>query len=168
MDGIERYYWDSCIFLAWLRNENRKEGEMAGIKDYVRRLQNREIRVMTSAITYAEVTASKLPVGVDQQFLDLMRSTKVDVIGADIRVTKMARDLRDYYSSQPERFNSKTLCAPDAIHLASAIIYQASEFHTFDGSNKGGTLGLLRLDGDVGGHKLSVCKPISVQGTLDV
>lgn len=168
MDGIDIYYWDACIFLAWLRNEERKDGEMASVKAYVRKLKAKQIKVMTSAITYTEVTATKLPVGVDQQFFDLMRSTNVYPVGADVRVAKLARDLRDYYFSKPDIYNGKTLCTPDAIHLATAILYKAKEFHTFDGSNKNGSLGLLKLSGDVGGHNLIVCKPQSNQGELDL
>lgn len=168
MDGSELYYWDSCIFLAWLRNENRKEGEMEAVKAYVRKINRREIQIMTSAIAYTEVTATRLPVGVDQQFFDLMRSTNVKVVSADIRITKLARDLRDYYFSRSAEFNKKTLCTPDAIHLATAILYKAKEFHTFDGSNQNGSLGLLNLNGDVGGHELIVCKPESDQRELNI
>ena len=140
---------------------------MTGVKAYVQKLQKREIQLMTSAITYTEVVATKLPVGVDEQFFDLMRRPSVSVVAADIRVAKMARDLRDYYSSQREKFNKKTLSTPDAIHLATAILYKAEEFHTFDSSNNR-SLGLLGLNGDVGGHRLAVCKPESDQGELDL
>jgi predicted nucleic acid-binding protein len=153
--------------LAWLRNETRAKGEMAGVRSYVRKLQGREIKLITSAITYTEVVATKLPVGVDEQFFELMRRSSVSVVSADIRVAKMARDLRDHYSSQSEKYNNKTLSTPDALHLATAILYRAKEFHTFDGSNNR-SLGLLGLNGDVGGHQLTICKPATNQGEMDV
>jgi predicted nucleic acid-binding protein len=163
MNGTEIYYWDSCIFLAWLRDEDRKEGEMAAVKSYVRKLESRQIKIMTSAIAYTEVTSTKLPDGVDQIFFDFMKRSSVQIIGADIRVTQQARKLRDYY-----RLNwGKNLCTPDAIHLATAILYKAKEFNTFDESNKNKSLGLLQLDGDVGGHSLTVCKPQLVQEEID-
>ena len=168
MTGNEIYYWDSCIFLAWLRDETqRPEAEIAAIKAYVRKIQRRETRILTSAIMYAEVTGHKLPVGIDEQFFELMRRSNVQVVSADIRVAKMARDLRDYYSRKPKEFNNKTLCTPDAIHLATAILYKATEFHTLDASNRK-SLGLLGLDGDVGGHSLRVCRPERPQGELGI
>ena len=168
MSGIDIYYWDSCLFLAWLRDEtDRPEGEMAGLKFFVRKLQKREIRIMTSALVYTEVTGTRLPVGVDEQFFETMRRSNVSVISADIRVTKLARNLRDYYSSEPEKFKNKTLSTPDAIHLATAILYKAKEFHTFDADNKK-SLGLLGLDGNVGGHNLVICKPDDKQGELQI
>ena len=166
MPGNEIYYWDSCIFLAWLRDETqRPDVELSAIKAIVRKIQNREVQIMTSAIMYAEVTGHKLPVGVDEQFFELMRRSNMQVVSADIRVAKMARDLRDYYSMKPDDFNNKTLSTPDAIHLATAILYKATEFHTLDASNKK-SLGLLGLDGDVGGHRLRVCKPEQPQVEL--
>ena len=168
MPGSERYYWDSCVFLAWLRNETeRPEAEMAAIKAYVREIEKRNVRVLTSAIMYTEVTDHKLPVGVDEQFFELTRRSNVQVVAADIRVAKMARDLRDHYSMRADEFNGKTLSTPDAIHLATAILYKATEFHTLDGSNRK-SLGLLGLDGDVGGHALRVCKPEQPQGELGI
>jgi hypothetical protein len=53
----------------------------------------------------------------------------------------------------------KTLSVPDAIHLATAIQYRVDEFHTFDGEGNSRYLGLLPLSGNVGGHKLTICKP---------
>ena len=62
----------------------------------------------------------------------------------------------------------KNIRVPDAIHLASAIQYEATEFHTFDGVrsgvNKGG---LLTLDGNVGAHRLRICAPKAEQLNLD-
>lgn len=53
---------------------------------------------------------------------------------------------------------------PDAIHLASAILYDATEFHTFDGARAGANkAGLLTLDGNVAGHRLKICAPKAEQ-----
>lgn len=38
-----------------------------------------------------------------------------------------------------------TLCTPDAIHLATAEVYDCAEFHTFDLRSKRRCVGLLRL-----------------------
>jgi hypothetical protein len=65
------------------------------------------------------------------------------------------------------------LLTPDAIHLATAIHYNADEFHTFDGSKprtprdkRYTRSGLLLLDGNVAGHGLTVCKPTADQYEL--
>jgi transposase-like protein len=53
------------------------------------------------------------------------------------------------------------LKTPDAIHLASAILHRADEFHTFDET-------LIALSGNVAGHKLTICKPIAKNPELDL
>lgn len=167
MSGNEIFYWDACIFLAWLRDEERPTGEMEGVKHFVRRVEKKEIHILTSTITYTEVVNAKLPIGVDGQFFDFMHKSNISVVAANIRITKLARDLRDYYLSKKDQYDGKTLGTPDAIHLATAILYKAKEFHTFDKSNRR-SLGLLGLNEDVGGHRLVICKPQNVQGELNL
>jgi PIN domain len=73
-------------------------------------------------------------------------------------------DLRNHYAAK----GKKTLSAPDAIHLATAILYRADEFHTFDSDGSSRSLGLLPLSGDVGGHRLIICKPVARNPQLDL
>ena len=48
MPGDDRVYWDSCIFLAWLKDEkDRKPGEMAGVREYINKIKRREVHMMT-------------------------------------------------------------------------------------------------------------------------
>ena len=60
----------------------------------------------------------------------------------------MAHDIRDYYQRIKDQNDGKLLQTPDAIHLATAIMYRATEFHTFDDGKSGSkNLGLLGLSG---------------------
>jgi hypothetical protein len=47
------------------------------------------------------------------------------------------------------------------IHLATAVLYRADEFHTFDDQ-------LIAFSGNVGGHKLIVCHPETKSPQLDL
>lgn len=49
-----------------------------------------------------------------------------------------------------------------------SIIYRADEFHAFDGGGVGRALGLLPLNGDIGGHKPVICKPVATTPELDL
>lgn len=84
------------------------------------------------------------------------------------KIAAVAHDLRDYYSNRKAEFGGKTLSTPDAIHLATAIIYRVSEFHTFDNDGDAKSLGLLPLSGDVGGNRLIICKPEVTRPELDL
>lgn len=80
----------------------------------------------------------------------------------------LARDLRRYYLDKTEDYNGLTLGSPDAVHMATAIHYRADVFHTFDANNrtKSGTLGLLKLNGDVGGYNMTISRPRADQLNL--
>ena len=168
MAGSDLLYWDSCVFIAWLKNEFRPTGEMNGIRDIVEKTKAREVSIITSALTYAEVTEAKVGAGVMNMFDDLFKRRNMSRPPVDMRVARLARDLRDYYATRTEEYNGKTLSVPDAIHLATAILYRATAFHTFDRKNRNGTLGLLPLSGNVAGHGLVISKPETKQISLDL
>jgi predicted nucleic acid-binding protein len=155
------YYWDTCLFLAWLNDEQRKTGEMDGVREIVARHKRREVRLCTSVITSVEVLESKIPAGLAPLFLDLMK--RITRIATDPKVAAIAHGLRDHYA----KAGGKMLTTPDAIHLATAILFRVDEFHTFDNDGSAKTLGLLPLSGNVGGHRLTICKPEAKSPQLD-
>jgi len=93
------YYWDTCLFLVWLKDEERSIGEMDGVRELIERSRRREVRIMTSALTLVEVLYSKIPVGFNTLFANLMK--RINRVSMNIRVAAIAHDLRDYYSSRP-------------------------------------------------------------------
>ncbi len=160
------YYWDPCIFLAWLQDEQRKTGEMDSVREVIERTKRREVRLMTSVLTFTEVLSSKIPVGMDTLFKDLLN--RISKQGIETKIAMLAHNLRDYYVQKAVEHEGKTLSTPDALHLATAILYRADEFHTFDESSGRNSLGLLPLTGNVAGHNLTICKPIARNPELDL
>ena len=149
------YYWDTCLFLAWLKDEERKAGEMAGVLEIVERVKKRDAQIITSVITQIEVLSAHIPVGMDTLFKGLMR--RISQISVDIKVSALAHDIRN----SNVKIGLKPVATPDSIHLATAILFRADEFHTFDDD-------LISLSGNVGGTKLSICKPEAKQPQLDL
>src|SRR5947199_10650978 len=98
------YYWDSCLFLAWLQDENRKSGEMDGVREVIERSKRREVKIVTSVLTFVEVLNGKMPVGMGRLFADLMKR-RVTRLCMEIKVAQLAHDLRDHYSSRPTEFD---------------------------------------------------------------
>lgn len=153
MAGAEPiYYWDTCLFLAWIQNEERPSGEMDGVREIIERSKRREVKIVTSVLTSVEVLDSRLPVGLKTLFYGLLK--RITRLGMDTKVATMAHDIRDHYMVRAAEFGGKTLSTPDAIHLATAILYRVTEFHTFDRDGSPKSLGLLPLSGNVGGHRL--------------
>ena len=160
------YYWDTCLFLAWIKDEQRPTGEMDGVREVIQRFKRREVRIATSVLTQVEVLQSSLPAGVGHLLVDLMK--RIVRIGMDTKVASLAHDIRDYYAARKGEHGGKTLSTPDAIHLATAILYRVDEFHTFDNDGDSKSLGLIPLSGNVGGHKLVICKPQAKNPGLDL
>jgi predicted nucleic acid-binding protein len=158
MPGKRKYYWDSCAFIAWLTNEKRAPGEIEGLEEIVKQIENRTADLFTSEMTKAEVLEGKMTPEERLRFTKLFQRRNVVAVDATGRVFTLAKEIREW--------NAK-ISLPDAIHLATAILYDADEFHTTDGSGKrkrGGDL--LPLDGNVAGHKLRICTPQGQQFTL--
>jgi predicted nucleic acid-binding protein len=139
---------------------------MDGVREVIERVKRRDAKIITSVLTVTEVLDSKLPAGMKTLIDGLMK--RVNRVGMDIKIARMAHDLRDYYIQRSAEFGGKTVAVPDAIHLATAILCRVTEFHTFDGGGMGKSLGLLPLSGDVGGHRLTICKPKARNPQLDL
>jgi predicted nucleic acid-binding protein len=163
----EIIYWDTCIWLAHFGNEiNRKPGELEGIQEDVRRFDAEQILIATSAITWVEMFRAENRFGtrVARQLTNFFNRPELIKIAADMNVCRLASEIRTYYVVQQVTDNLPPVDFPDAIHLASAILYEATAFHTFDENDVGGSgrrahRGLLGLSGNVAGRPLLIRKP---------
>jgi hypothetical protein len=141
-NGKPIIYWDTCVFIAWLKNEIHVWGPivMGGIDDVFQMVGRNEAYLVTSAITRSEIFLSTLTLEQKQKFADILRRKNVDERAADFKVTDRASELRFGFSIK----------TPDAIHLATATIAGADELQTLDGLNpKTGKCnnGMLGLNG---------------------
>ena len=148
------YYWDTCLFIAWLKDESRPTGEMDGVREIIDRSKRRDCRLMTSVLTSIEVLQATIPAGFDTHFTALLR--RVNRVGLETKIAGVAHDIRNHYAVKGQKLET-----PDAIHLATAIIYRADEFHTFDHA-------LIAFSGNVAGHRLTICKPEAKSPQLDL
>lgn len=163
MTGIDTFYWDTCLFLAWLKDEQRPDGEMDGVRDFLERGKRGEILILTSVLTLTEVLEASIPSATSDALQDLFRRRSFRLLNINRPIAALAAELRRSF-----RDKGAKLATPDAIHLASAIQYDVTAFHTFDNGGSSKSVGLLELDGDVAGHKLRICKPLGQQQSLDL
>jgi predicted nucleic acid-binding protein len=153
--GKPIYYWDANIFLAWLKNEVRKPGEMEGLAEIVAIIDRQEATMMTSVLTRTEVLESSLPSHAQNLFNKIFDRPNVVSVDLTAPISDLAHSIRDYY-----RQNGRSLKTPDSIHLATAINHKVDEFHTFDEDD------LISLSGNVAGRGLIICKPKGIQTLL--
>lgn len=155
-------YWDSCIFIAWIKDEKRPNGEMDGVYECVDNVNNGNIRLITSVITRTEVFEADLPEDVRIKYEALLQRRNVQLLDNDLRVANLSREIREYYTRLQKQDGIDTVTTPDAVHLATAIHYRADAFYTFDNGKQGGR-SLLSLNGNVAGYPLQICKPTVTQ-----
>ncbi len=151
-----RYYWDTCIFLAWLTNEARPPGEMEGVAEVAALFDRREATLVTSVLAKTEVLESSLDATGRAFFDDIFKRSNFVLCDVTEPISDLAREIRDHC-----QLSGRKIKTPDATHLATAIAYRVDAMHTFDG-------GLLSLSGNGTGRPLLICKPKGVQGELFV
>ena len=162
-------YWDTCIFLAWMNDEKRPVGDMEGLGKIAQMVERAEVILITSTLTRAEILQSKTSTDAMKKYDLLLRRSNVVPHNVDLPIAKLTSELMDFYLD-----SDFELLTPDAIHLATALHYNAKEFQTFDGANsdkkprraKYKRCGLLALNGSVAGRTLAVIRPSAEQYEL--
>jgi predicted nucleic acid-binding protein len=151
---IPTVYWDACVWIGLINQEADKFAKIKGVLD---RARAGELQIVTSTFTIAEVVKRKCgpeKVGVgedeDDPFTELLKQDFVILVNADWDACTRARGLY-------REFCDQGLKKPqDALHLATAVVENVDEMHTFDGDD------LLKLAGKVkraDGMTLTICHP---------
>ena len=137
---------------------------MAGLAEVIEAVERGQAQTMTSVLWRAEVLDFSLSAVQIKRLKDAFDGVSVIELQIDGRIMDLAGEIRATQRSSTKKDALKNIRVPDAIHLASAIHFDATEFHTFDGAKVSGqTKGLLTLDGNVGGHRLHVRSPRAIQ-----
>ncbi len=169
MIGKPLFYWDANPLIAWITDEARPPEEMAGLEEVIKLVEHGKATILTSALWRVEVLDSTLTPMQVSILKKLFEGRHITDVSADSRVLDLAHEIRDYYYVEHKKDPSiPKISTPDSIHLATAILYGAAEFHTFDGATQKGGMGkLLKLNGNVAGHALKICKPVAAQLKLN-
>ena len=96
-------YWDSCIFLAWLKDERRPGDEMAGLGSIAREIEKKNFSVITSVITIAEILTGRSSEEVVTEFGKLFQRSNFQMINVDERIATKASEIRKHYIEKAER-----------------------------------------------------------------
>ena len=146
--------------------KNYRHDDMDGIAFIVSQNKADQNIIITSSITLTELLQGKIDKQKEDLFQECLKRPNLIMIGPDSPIAYEARRIRDHYYLQYNK-SGRTVATPDALHLATAIIYGVDEFHTLDGKNKRKQLGLLPLTGNVAGVDLKICKPSCPEFTTD-
>ena len=156
-----RLGWDACTWIATIIQEKvpmkgggfENRGELCNY--VVEQAARKQIEIATSGLSLAEVCKDPSVKGTDGDVLaDFFRNDFILIVPVDRHVGTLARELM--------QAGHAGLKPPDAVHLASAIVAEVTEFQTFDSK-------LLNLDGKINrldGGVLKICKPPTPPPTL--
>jgi predicted nucleic acid-binding protein len=151
-DRKRRVYWDSCVWLSLIKGDAERAEHCAHVIEMARA---GEFEVWTSSLTLAEVYKRKcdgdnvtLEEDKDANFESYIEQEFLREVQVDHDVGSLARRLLRKYPAIKK--------PADAVHLASALLNNCDEFHTYDGENLLGLDGKLqKLDGSL----LKICHP---------
>ena len=151
-----RVYWDACTWIALIQREKIAIGGADRdtlCRAVIAEAKKDKIEILTSTLSLVEVCKSpEIRTTKEDQIAAFFENDYILLMNLDRLVGEQARQLMTV--------GHAGLKPPDAVHIASAILGQASELHTFDDK-------LLKLDGEVirlDGGKLRICTP-DVGGT---
>ncbi|GCA95945.1 type II toxin-antitoxin system VapC family toxin [Microcystis aeruginosa] len=119
------HYWDSCVFLAFLKNEKDKINDCISV---LKAAENGQVIIVTSTLTFIEVVKlekgqPKLPKESEEKISDFFRHEWIYIYDVDRKVGELARELMCQYQA---------LKPKDATHLATAIKARVDVLDTFD------------------------------------
>lgn len=144
---IERFYWDSAAFLAWLLPEPER---VPKCREVLEAAAEGECVIVTSALTLAEVIKLKHhpPLREDQEkkIRAFFQNSYILVVELNRFIAEEARVLTWAHNVSPK----------DAVHIATALRLKIEELHTFDGP-------LQKLSGKLGNPQLAICEPAARQ-----
>ena len=141
-------YWDSDCFLGLL---NKEQDKIKKCQSVIKEAESDKLLIVTSAITFIEVIKMKgqkhIPKKAEKIIQNFFLNSFISVHNVDRDVGIKARDLM---------WKNKALRPKDSIHVATALIKNITELHTFDQY-------LLGLSNKYGNPPLKICEPYVYQ-----
>lgn len=126
--------WDTSVLINWLQGSGT-ENRMLSIKSVMAEIEAKKYKLAVSILVYVEVLECKMKMEYEmleqaiKGFEDFMKNRNlVEVFAVDIRIAKRAQALRNRMLNEKK----KKIGTPDAIHIATAIVSNAKQLHTFD------------------------------------
>ncbi|MBA2514595.1 MAG: type II toxin-antitoxin system VapC family toxin [Solirubrobacterales bacterium] len=132
MPSPQRIYWDSCVFLSYV---NEDEGRVGDISSLLEGARKQEIELVTSTVSIVEVAfgaaerkQSALSEEMEAKINKLWEAASpVTMVEFHVLIAEAAK--RMMRSGIPEGWSLKPM---DAVHLATAQRLGVDELHTYD------------------------------------
>lgn len=133
-DSSQLIYWDACCFTSYINGDVGRLPVLEAILDEVQADKGKSI-IVTSVMSKVEVAFS-LEEQTRRQ-LSPAEETRIAALWADTSVVRLI-EFHELIADDAQRLvrmimaQGLSLKAADAVHLATAMRYRASAFHTYD------------------------------------
>jgi predicted nucleic acid-binding protein len=141
---VAHYYWDACVFIAYLNKEASYGIHIDHIDQYLDDAKAGHCRLYTSTITLAEITKQHLKTSDHGSFTEFLSNFRSAIVPVDPNPAAMLKASHLRGMTYTKTGGTRKLATPDAIHIATALTLidtfgvPLSVFHTFDaGKSKG-------------------------------
>lgn len=156
-DKPHLYYWDSCLFISYLGKHPDRISTLSAIVDLVEKGTSKA-KIVTSVVAKVEVAfvENEPPTPENEQVIDNFWAddSVVELLEFHDQIAKLARDIVREAKLKGEK--TKPL---DAIHLATAISFNVTEFHTYN---------LIHFTWYQDKVKFKICEPYVTQPKLNM
>lgn len=154
-----KVYWDSCVFIGLLSAET---GKVEDTQNVWKEAELGQTEIWTSNFSLVEVYKAKCEG--QQKPLDPANDAVINSMFAQPWVEKVVVDAATAMKARELLRKHHPTCKKptDGLHLATAIMWEVDEIHTWDGAD------LLSLDGVAlrrDGKTLKICKPYALPPT---
>ena len=146
-------YFDSCVFLAWLKGEDKR---VDTIGELFADAENKNLKIVTSTLSIAEVlniqgAQSPIPKNQRDAVRKLFLNEWIITKSVNRRLAEISQDMVWDHGIKPK----------DGIHIATALVYKVPVFYSYDK----GLTAKTNFTTDIGSIKISEPIPPS-QGIL--
>lgn len=154
--GPNKVYWDTCIILAWFKDETSTwgRGVMDAIAQQLSDAAAGKLVLFTSSLTRAELLSMQNGSADRSRVSDVFDSGRILEYDVTVPIAKKAAAIRNWSIAKGSKLKT-----PDAIHLATAIIGGADPFYTLDGNGEEKRRKLIPLSGNVDNSPLTIMAP---------
>lgn len=116
--------WDTSILIDWITGNSDIKNGIQAIQSVIDAVETDNCILIASILIYVEVLESTMPAGCGDRFEQFVQNKdKIKIVAVDFNVIKRAQAIRNQHTK---------IKTPDAIHIATAVVYKVNFLHTFD------------------------------------